>query len=161
MKSNRVFILLYVILLSQFFFVGQAYSSQRTENKHAVTLTLGGQHFLYSLGYDYTFIDQLALGADVSYIGDGSDGIFLGGIHTNVYPVGSDTVAMMVTGSINFANIDFDYEDVGLQGSEFYGTIGVGVEYRKNLIFRAQVLSYITQHDFFIPWLGISIGAAF
>lgn len=133
----------------------------RETNKNAISLSLLDTGLLYSINYDHTFVKYFGLGVSGELAGGGGDVIGMGGIFANVYPIGSKTTALMVSAGANMITGDSLGGIDRFGTTNFYGNVGVGIEYRKDFLFRFKINTLFNNNGVLVPWPGVTFGYAF
>jgi len=134
-------------------------SSTRTEKPNAFSISFLDTLFFYSVNYDRNLTDWFGIGGGAAYVGTSNNGGALMQLYANFYPVGTETTSMLL--SVGGVVSSQEFTNVSFTGDHGYGTLGVGIEYRKNFLFRGKLNMIYSNKDFFAPWPGFSVGFAF
>lgn len=156
----------FAFLLGLLLFVPKIVPAQeltyREKNPNAVSLSLLDHGVVYSLDYDRSFTKWFALGAGMSLAGSGST--FLGLFHAYgmFYPAGKRTTSLFLSAGASALTVDDSlFSTDRFVGSPFYGNAGVGVEYRKDFLFRFKINALFNGQGVLVPWPGVTFGYAF
>lgn len=134
----------------------------REINKNIASISLLDHGLAYSLDYDRSLNKWVALGLGTTFAGGGGDFVMLFHAYGLFYPVGGKHTSLFTSlgGSAATTNDGFFSSDTS-EGSPFYGHAGVGVEYRKDFVFRFKVNALFFDGGYFVPWPGFTFGYAF
>ena len=163
-KSSLIIILntLFLSLISSVHAADNVELTMRETKKNAISLSILDTSLLYSINYDHNFNKYFGLGGSAAVAGGGGSAIGIGGVNVNFYPVGSNKTALLLTAG---AHMLTSTEAAGgidsITGSNFYGSAGVGFEYRSDFLFRAGVNILFNKNNYLMPWPGFTFGYAF
>ena len=143
-----------------------------TERPNAISFELLGRGLLYSIDYDRSLSDSIAVGVGYSSWGvdaTSSDGttyaaatIRIIPLYLNYYFYNSGGNRWFVTGGIDIISASFDFDGFRLSGTGAVFTGGVGYEYRAHNGFLIRVNPYIFGgFSAAQVWLGITLGYTF
>ena len=135
-------------------------TSGAASRKHALTLELLGRGGLYSFNYDYTVMQDLAVGVGAAFYS-------AGGASASVFPLyasqyfGGENHRFMVTGGPTLVLASVDADSATLNGKGIAGTVGAGYEFRADSGFLFRATPYYNFGALSGLWLGVSGGLTF
>lgn len=124
-----------------------------------------GRGGAYSLFFDRMATEQMAIGVGIAFGTGGAIGTTSGAltipIYMNFYLSGADS-RPFITGGATLSTGPLSLTSVSNRtGTEVYGNVGFGYEYRGPTGFLFRVTPYVFVGPTIAPWVGITFGYAF
>lgn len=135
-------------------------SNGAASRKHALALELLGRGGLYSFNYDYSVVEDLAIGLGAAFYSAGSSSASVFPLYASQY-FGGANHRFMVTGGPTLVLAQANADSTTLNGKGIAGTVGAGYEYRADGGFLFRATPYYNFGALSGLWLGVSGGLTF